>query len=248
MKTSTLIIILIIGLALLGGMYFFFPPNTSVEGDEITTFEECAAKYPVMESYPEQCRTPDGKHFTRDIGNELEKMNLIRINTPRPGETIESPLTITGEARGYWFFEASFPVVLLNANGQEIATGIAQAQGEWMTEDFVPFSTTLTFTNDTTQKGTFLLKKDNPSGLPENEDRLVVPVIIPVTVSEPVSADGCYVGGCSSEVCSEDPGAVSPCMYRPEYGCYQNAVCERQSTGACGWTQTNELVQCLAVM
>jgi hypothetical protein len=30
----------------------------------IDTFEKCAAKYPVMTSYPEQCRTPDGRIFT----------------------------------------------------------------------------------------------------------------------------------------------------------------------------------------
>jgi hypothetical protein len=29
------------------------------------SFEDCAAKYPVMESYPEQCRTPDGRIFTK---------------------------------------------------------------------------------------------------------------------------------------------------------------------------------------
>jgi hypothetical protein len=33
----------------------------------IDTFEECAAKYPVMESYPEQCRTPDGRIFTAPL-------------------------------------------------------------------------------------------------------------------------------------------------------------------------------------
>lgn len=33
---------------------------------DIASFEECAAAgYPVMESYPEQCRTPDGRTFTR---------------------------------------------------------------------------------------------------------------------------------------------------------------------------------------
>ncbi len=31
----------------------------------INSFSECAAKYPVMESYPEQCRTPDGRVFTK---------------------------------------------------------------------------------------------------------------------------------------------------------------------------------------
>jgi hypothetical protein len=31
----------------------------------IDSFEKCAAKYPVMESYPEQCNTPDGRHFVK---------------------------------------------------------------------------------------------------------------------------------------------------------------------------------------
>lgn len=35
---------------------------------DIDNFEECAAAgYPVMESYPEQCRTPDGRLFVRVI-------------------------------------------------------------------------------------------------------------------------------------------------------------------------------------
>jgi hypothetical protein len=34
----------------------------------IRNFEQCAAAgYPVMESYPEQCRTPDGRLFVRVI-------------------------------------------------------------------------------------------------------------------------------------------------------------------------------------
>jgi len=34
-----------------------------------------------MESYPRQCRVPDGETFTENIGNELEKDDLI---TKRP--------------------------------------------------------------------------------------------------------------------------------------------------------------------
>lgn len=29
----------------------------------INNFADCAKKYPVMDSYPEQCRTPDGRFF-----------------------------------------------------------------------------------------------------------------------------------------------------------------------------------------
>ncbi|HEV7121713.1 MAG TPA: hypothetical protein VGN56_02710 [Candidatus Paceibacterota bacterium] len=56
----------------------------------------------------------------------------------------------------------------------------------------------------------------------------------------------CYVGGCSSEICSDQPGAISTCIYRPEFGCYRSATCERQASGACGWTQTPALQTCLA--
>jgi hypothetical protein len=37
-------------------------PNTLV----VETFEQCVvAGYPIVETYPEQCRTPDGRNFTR---------------------------------------------------------------------------------------------------------------------------------------------------------------------------------------
>lgn len=149
----------------------------------ITTFQECvAAGNRVMESYPRQCRSGE-QLFTEDIGNELAKKDLIRLNAPRPNQVVTSPLIITGEARGSWFFEASFPIVLNNWDGLMIAQGIAQAKSDWMTTEFVPFEATLTFTvdnNASSNSGTLILRKDNPSGLPQNDDALTVPVLIGV--------------------------------------------------------------------
>jgi hypothetical protein len=107
------------------------------------------------------------------------KKNLIVLESPTPGSIVTSPITITGKARGYWYFEASFPITIVNWNGLIIGEGIAQAQGDWMTEDFVPFSATLTydFPEDTPyRRGAIILQKDNPSGLPENDDALEVPI------------------------------------------------------------------------
>src|SRR3989344_7366167 len=53
---------------------------------------------------------------------------------------------------------------------------------------------------------------------------------------EVVGTGGCYVGGCSSQICSEDKDAVSTCEYKEEYACYKAAKCERQTSGQCGWT------------
>lgn len=144
----------------------------------VTNFDECAAAgYVVLESYPRQCQAPTGETFTEYIGNELEKQNLIRIDSPRPNATVNSPITVTGEARGYWFFEASFPVRIYDANGKELGWAIAQAQSDWMTEDFVRFEAVLNFEKSTTKKGLLVLQKDNPSGLPEKDDKLEVPII-----------------------------------------------------------------------
>lgn len=105
------------------------------------------------------------------------KDDLIRVVAPGPGEEITSPLIVKGEARGYWFFEASFPVRLFDGNGKELAVGIAQAEKEWMTTEFVPFSAALTFTKPFTAAGTLVVEKDNPSGLPEHADALRIPVV-----------------------------------------------------------------------
>ncbi|MDQ3008738.1 MAG: Gmad2 immunoglobulin-like domain-containing protein [bacterium] len=101
----------------------------------------------------------------------------IFLTSPLNGETISSPLRITGQARGNWFFEATFPVVLTNWNGLIIAEGYAEAQGEWMTEELVPFVATLEFvTPDYGERGSLILQKANPSGLPENDDALEITI------------------------------------------------------------------------
>lgn len=143
----------------------------------ITDFDSCvAAGNPVMESYPPRCAS-GGVTYTQNIGNELELADTIRVSNPRPNQTINSPLTVTGEARGNWYFEASFPIELHDQNNQVIATGIAQAQGEWMTEDFVPFTAELTFSHQPSgTTGSLILKKDNPSGDPALDQQLLVPV------------------------------------------------------------------------
>lgn len=54
----------------------------------------------------------------------------------------------------------------------------------------------------------------------------------------------CFVTGCNGELCS-DKNLNSVCEFKPEYSCYMSAACERQRDGECGWTQTQELNNCL---
>ena len=58
--------------------------------------------------------------------------------------------------------------------------------------------------------------------------------------------DGCVRAGCSDHLCVErGVDIASTCEWRPVYECYQQATCERQQNGQCGFTPTHELVECL---
>ncbi len=112
-----------------------------------------------------------------DDGNTLEKSDMIVLYQPYANDIIASPLSITGEARGTWYFEASFPIELQDTDGNVIAQGHAEAQSNWMTEDFVPYIATLTFVVPAgVTDGVLYLRKDNPSGLPANDDEVHFPV------------------------------------------------------------------------
>jgi hypothetical protein len=45
-----------------------------------------------------------------------------------------------------------------------------------MTEDFVPFEATIKFEKPDTETGFLVLERDNPSGLPEYDDELIIAV------------------------------------------------------------------------
>jgi len=179
------VVSILLVILLIGTFFYFYKNNNTVL---VSSFEECKkAGYPILESYPEQCRTPDGKSFinstqvvatstiptattTTILGNDE-----IKIYKLTSGQTITSQTTIEGEAKG-WYFEASFPVELVDANGKILFQGPATAQKDWMTSAFVPFKITVSFANPTTATGTLIFRNDNPSGLPENEKSFRVPV------------------------------------------------------------------------
>ena len=168
--------LIILGIIIVVAAAFFLPGIANKPNPPISSFEECAlAGYPIQESYPSRCTTAGGQNFTQDIGNELELTDLITISNPRPNQRITNPIEIRGAARGNWFFEASFPIKLVDENGNIIAEGHAEATEDWMTEEFVPYKAELEFKTKS-KTGTLILEKDNPSGETANDNQLKVPV------------------------------------------------------------------------
>lgn len=168
-----LIVLVIIGLFVLPKINSDTTPIEPV----VTNFDECVdAGYPVQESYPPVCVTPGGASFTQEIGNGIEYIDLIRVANPMANQIISSPLEITGEARGTWYFEANFSAELIDANNKSLGVAVVEAQEDWMTEDFVPFVGTLTYQTPETKSGTLIVRNANASGLPENEKVVRIPV------------------------------------------------------------------------
>ena len=75
--------------------------------------------------------------------------------------------------------------MLVDWDGKIIAQCYATAKSDWMTENFIPFEGLLEFQKpfdsssdipDFMKRGALIFKKDNPSGLPEYDDALEVPV------------------------------------------------------------------------
>lgn len=64
-------ILLIASIVVISAGALYYTSGTSMEV-EITTFEECVeAGNPILESYPEQCKTEDGRTFVKQYPTEL---------------------------------------------------------------------------------------------------------------------------------------------------------------------------------
>jgi FKBP-type peptidyl-prolyl cis-trans isomerase len=101
-----------VAILVLGGLALYYQLNKQAVA-KISSFEECKnAGYPVMESYPEQCRTPDGRNF---INAQQANMNIdLQIQDLKVGSGLEakegSEVTVnyTGKLENGTKFDSSF--------------------------------------------------------------------------------------------------------------------------------------------
>lgn len=131
-------------------------------------------KKPSLTNNNQNQPTNENLNVNDNKGDLVAKM--IVVDEPKVNTEISSPVTVSGRARGIWFFEASFPIAVYDTNNQKLGTGIAQAKSDWMTEDFVDFEAQVEFSNPGVGDGYLLVQKDNPSGLPQNDAALKIPI------------------------------------------------------------------------
>ncbi len=101
----------------------------------------------------------------------------VVVTAPARNATVEKTFVVSGNAPGPWYFEASFPIKVLDKDGNVLMNTHADAQGDWMTTEQVTFTATITIANYS-GPATLVLMKDNPSGLPEHDDSIEMPIVI----------------------------------------------------------------------
>ncbi len=100
----------------------------------------------------------------------------VSVETPEKDAVVSSPLEVRGRAPGSWSFEADFPLEVLDADRRTLAEGFATVQGAWMTEEDVDFTGRVEFDPPRTASGFLVLHRANPSGLPDHDDAVEIPI------------------------------------------------------------------------
>ena len=143
------------------------PPSGSVQYPRTTTSVPRTTSQPIYSS-----TSGSAKFIPADA------INYIHLSTPLPNIATIAPIRVTGEARGSWYTNQLFSVILKDYKGNVIASTQAAAVGNWLTEKFIPFETTVTFTTQPSgSRGTLVLGSNAPAGSPTAGMRVEIPVI-----------------------------------------------------------------------
>ncbi|MEK7091933.1 MAG: Gmad2 immunoglobulin-like domain-containing protein [Patescibacteria group bacterium] len=171
----------------------------------ITDFSACQkAGRPVIDTYPRTCQGVNDKTYT-EVVDEKDLNTDPVIFSPDLSRPVTSPLSIQGEARGFWFFERQFKVRLLDDKGQEIATGTAKTKSPALTVEFITFNITLTFKKPGAKMGFLVLEKANPTGLASQSRQVQLPILFQAPTVDKTSDSKEPVSSSTDIVSSSSP-------------------------------------------
>ncbi|MEK0360751.1 MAG: MBL fold metallo-hydrolase, partial [Nitrosopumilus sp.] len=130
MKPVIIAVIIVILVVAIGAL--IIPEKETVSDTSIiNNFEECiAAGNPAMESYPRQCRTPDGKHFVEVLETRAVPKAMIYTINP-PVIPPEKGYFVDEIADGlYWVVGDRYQVMFLTTGEGVIVVDAPQPLGE----------------------------------------------------------------------------------------------------------------------
>lgn len=216
--------------------------------------------------YNTQPANTDTSNNSRSI---LENKNpeLFKIYLEKYS-SIQNDQVISGYAYYELFSNRVFPVYILDNNKKIIGEVKAFANGD-LKNYFVPFRAVLSYEPPATEEGYIVFQSAE-----KNKTSIsVIPIFFKYHISQMPSMifssggyrlqkiyenqknynglnNRCVIAGCRLQFCVEQnqvQNIKADCTYRPEFACYQRAICERNNiNGKCGWKVDNTLASCLA--
>lgn len=136
---------------------------------------------PIRETYSNSCEaTKAGATVVAQGACAQTPEEMVKIISPLADQKISSPVMVKGMAFGGWFFEGSFPIQITDAAGTVLGEAPAVTTEDWakaaLAGEKIGFTAKITFKKTTAKQGYIVLKQDNPSGLPENDHEVKIPV------------------------------------------------------------------------
>gem|GEM_PF-1576516 len=156
-------------LAIVGGFLVFRDWNKSITKPSPSEVVETENNAVISNYQNNQSTSNQSKTFTSQKG--------VLITLENFNEKLTCPLIIRGAVTGTWFFEAEFQAQIISSE-TTLANLIARATNEnWMTEAPVNFVIEYDCSNCLANTQLQLkLQKNNPSGLPEFDDSVIIPI------------------------------------------------------------------------
>ena len=116
---------------------------------------------------------------TENTASSTEPLDAsVVVQMPLPNAIVSHSFDVSGSAPSGWFFEATFPIQVRDANDDLIGTSIGQAQEDWTKPGPITFTSQIQVDASYEGPADLILLKDNPSGDPENADEVTIPIVI----------------------------------------------------------------------
>lgn len=111
--------------------------------------------------------------------NNGKTVEVVTVDEPVPHGRITNPLVVRGKVAGSWFFEANFPIVVLDEHRHAIGVGFGVARGDWMTEKPVKFTASVKLKDTDGDRGFVVLHRANPSDDRTLDAKVEIPIRFP---------------------------------------------------------------------
>lgn len=126
-------------------------------------------------------------NFSNSKNSNEEKLDDSMVSTVHPdlltfsivpNAKVHGILSYRGSIKGGYFFEGNIRIIILDADKNVLKESNGIAKSEWMTEGPVDFEGNIDFTGMSSTSGYFRIANDNPSGDPENDKFIDIPIVI----------------------------------------------------------------------